>query len=55
MRTGTSLTPSCRIYKALHVMEYLIKNGDKARAVCELLSDAQKLEEEREFARKNGT
>lgn len=77
-----------RIYKALHVMEYLIKNGaprciqeikdemfkirsfqdfsyndngtdrgsglrDKARAVCELLSDAQKLEEEREFARKN--
>jgi len=77
-----------RIYKALHVMEYLIKNGaprciqeikdemfkirsfqdfsyndngtdrgsglrDKARAVCELLSDSQKLEEEREFSRKN--
>lgn len=26
---------------------------DKARAVCELLSDSQKLEEEREFSRKN--
>jgi epsin len=77
-----------RKFKALHVLEYLIKNGaprciqeikdelfkirslqdfsysdngtergaglrDKARSICELLSDSQKLEEEREFCRKN--
>jgi epsin len=76
-----------RIYKTLHAMEYLIKNGaprciqeikddlykirslqdfnfsengtdrgqgvrDRARSICELLSDTEKLQQEREFARK---
>jgi epsin len=75
-----------RIYKTLHAMEYLVKNGaprciqeikdeiykirafqdfnfsengtdrgqgvrDKARALCEILSDNEKLQQEREFAR----